>query len=611
MVERVYRASKHANKKHKKAVVDRVDSNLTPEQIRQRWPEVVAAMKKELETWIQLKCISRKARHGARNIIDCRWVHKNKVDIDTQDASSTEKAQKRLIIRARLCLRGFKDVDANGIDKYAGTAARSTQRVLVSEAVLRKWDLVTTDISKAFLQGVTYEELAATTGEPLREVNFDLPAYCIPILRQIPGWENFDPRTEVIHCDKPGTGCNDAPRCFSLKLSKVTKDVCGMTSATTDQELCMLHKDGQLLALMAKHVDDLKVTGVHSAVQWILKQIQDVFGQMKLEWNTFTNCGVRHSQDKTTKEVDLDQEEYIKGIRLCVHPDITGKPADSLAEPSLHEQYWSVLGAIAYAVLTRPDIAVFVSALQRFSQKPLVIHVKRLNMVVRWAQRNPKKLHYGQLDGTSQPGHCCATHLRLISDAAFKKEEEDGHSMRGAAFVRCAGNKQADFCSTRSGHLLEYVSKQQRRVTRSTFTSELQAGCDTVDKGFLIVQTLHEMQSGGCTHAKARELREHGGYVVPWALYLDALSVWAAITATFIKTPADNGVLFHCLYIRELLNENVMHAIIWTDTRDMIADGLTKGAVDRQALHEAMSGIFKINHTDNIKFWRPKHLLVK
>ena len=30
----------------------------------------------------------------------------------------------------------------------------------MSEAVLRGWDLVTTDISKAFLQGVTYEELA-------------------------------------------------------------------------------------------------------------------------------------------------------------------------------------------------------------------------------------------------------------------------------------------------------------------------------------------------------------------------------------------------------------------------------------------------------------------
>jgi hypothetical protein len=33
-------------------------------------------------------------------------------------------------------------------------------------------DICTTDISKAFLQGVTYKELAEATGEPLREVHF-------------------------------------------------------------------------------------------------------------------------------------------------------------------------------------------------------------------------------------------------------------------------------------------------------------------------------------------------------------------------------------------------------------------------------------------------------
>ena len=56
------------------------------------------------------------------------------------------------------------------------------------------------------------------TGEPLREVNFTLPSQ----LRQIPGFESFDPVTEVLHCDKPGTGSVDAPRCFSIKLGRVT-----------------------------------------------------------------------------------------------------------------------------------------------------------------------------------------------------------------------------------------------------------------------------------------------------------------------------------------------------------------------------------------------------
>ena len=113
--------------------------------------------------------------------------------------------------------------------------------MIVSEAVLRGWDLATTDISKAFLQGVTYQELAELTGEKMREVNFTLPAYNIPQLQQVPGFADFDPNTEVLHCDKPGTGSVDAPRCFSLKLAEVTRsEECGMTPTMIDPELEMM-----------------------------------------------------------------------------------------------------------------------------------------------------------------------------------------------------------------------------------------------------------------------------------------------------------------------------------------------------------------------------------
>ena len=36
----------------------------------------------------------------------------------------------------------------------------------------------------------------------------------------------------------------------------------------------------------------------------------------------------------------------------------------------------------------------------------------------------------------------------------------------------------------------------------------------------------------------------------------------------------------------------------------MIADGLTKGVVDRKAIHEIMNGFLKIAH--DIRAWRPK-----
>ena len=86
-----------------------------------------------------------------------------------------------------------------------------------------------------------------------------------------------------------------------------------------------------------------------------------------------------------------------------------------------------------------------------------------------------------------------------------------------------------------------------------------------------------------------------GGYI-PTASYVDAKSVFAAVTATFIKQPAEKSLLCHAQYLRELLDKRVLHHIFWIDTRDMAADGLTKGAVARDALHEFMEGHMFLRH---------------
>merc|ERR1712012_830905 len=166
---------------------------------------VCQAMLKELQTWQKLNCFSRKLRKDARNIIDTRWVIKWKWDQPTVSVadSGSSQAKSVRIIRARLTIRGFKDRDKDSVDRYAGTSSKLSQKVLVSEAVIRQWHLCTTDVSKAFLQGVTYRELAELTGEPEREVNFYLPAHNIPMIRQLPGFADFDPAQEVLHCDKP------------------------------------------------------------------------------------------------------------------------------------------------------------------------------------------------------------------------------------------------------------------------------------------------------------------------------------------------------------------------------------------------------------------------
>ena len=44
--------------------------------------------------------------------------------------------------------------------------------------------------------------------------------------------------------------------------------------------------------------------------------------------------------------------------------------------------------------------------------------------------------------------------------------------------------------------------------------------------------------------------------------------------------------------------------LAWFDTRDMCADGLTKGAVERTAIHSIMDGDMKLSHEP--KVWTSK-----
>eukprot|EP00969_Alexandrium_andersonii_P022630 990301-Alexandrium_andersonii.AAC.1 len=60
-------------------------------------------------------------------------------------------------------------------------------------------------------------------------------------------------------------------------------------------------------------------------------------------------------------------------------------------------------------------------------------------------------------------------HLRIFSDAVFKKEESTGHCVRGAVYLLCSGSQDSGFAKTSTCHALDFVSRQQRRVVRATF----------------------------------------------------------------------------------------------------------------------------------------------
>ena len=65
---------------------------------------------------------------------------------------------------------------------------------------------------------------------------------------------------------------------------------------------------------------------------------------------------------------------------------------------------------------------------------------------------------------------------------------------------------------------------------------------------------------------------------------IHAKAVYDGITATQPRTPADKPLFLHALAMREYLEAGWVDRLYWFDTLAMLADGLTKGAVDREAL---------------------------
>ena len=115
--------------------------------------------------------------------------------------------------------------------------------------------------------------------------------------------------------------------------------------------------------------------------------------------------------------------------------------------------------------------------------------------------------------------------------------------MRGALLLRGSGVGKEDFAGTdKAVHILDWACNSQRHVTRSIFAAELLSAGAAIDQGVVISQMVHELKHGYLSAAESRKLREEGGFT-PLALYLDALSVFAAIAATFIKVPAEKSLL--------------------------------------------------------------------
>ena len=89
---------------------------------------------------------------------------------------------------------------------------------------------------------------------------------------------------------------------------------------------------------------------------------------------------------------------------------------------------------------------------------------------------------------------------------------------------------------------------------------------------------------------------ENGRLYPPIDIFVDARSVSDAISASDVCTPQEASLRLHLIAVRDRLTRGLIRSISWTDTRDMVADALTKGGVDRALIMQVMNGKLMIHN---------------
>ena len=588
--------------KHRISVVIRRDlDNLTPDEIKQNWDQVEAAMYDELLRWFELKTFQRKLAKDSGNIIDGTWVIKWK-RVKTTNPDGTETTSR--IVKARLTARGFKDLQAyqNEIATFSGTSTKAAQRMVNAHAAQNKYVLYSMDISASFLKGMTFTEIAKLTGDPLRSVQFRLPNNCVHILRRLPGLKDFDPVAEVLDFLKPMWGLKDAPRAFGLRRDKALRDY-GARPTNRDKHFWVKTSPPPKpisVNAMSTHIDDIKGSSTDEERTKLAVVLKRYFGNdLKESLQTFEFTGVKHKQS-TDYSVECHQDHYVLELSIIPLDANSTTPDDNDADEAETEAFNSLLGGLGWLLVTRADISPYVGFLQRLGRKPKRKHLKMINKVLRYCKRRSATICYRRLP--NKP------YLLVVADSAYQSKDDDSDciALRGF-FIFLACSIDGKPFPNSHVQLIDFVSKKLHTISRSAFAAELRNIFEAMQEVIGIAVQFHDVYRGPLTPQDCVQVQDSASYFLDVHVVTDNYGLYAAITKEEPSPGSDVSMANHVRAARTYLDNRNITTITWCDNRDMIADGLTKGRPARDAINDVLSTGQWILETTTCETWASKH----
>ena len=253
--------------------------------------------------------------------------------------------------KARLVAKRFHQV--HGIDyteTFSPVVKASTVMVVLSITIMNNWILKQIDVNNAFLNGILDEEVYMAHAE---------------------GFVNSQKPQHICKLKKAIYRLKQAPRAWFARFRTAMTSQWNFQNSKSDNSLFYKRENGHLLLVLV-YVDDIIITGSNSAkVQQVIQDMQNTFALKDLgELSYFLGIEV----SKLHNGIHLSQPKYITDI-LVKHDLTHCSPVLTLMSTGQYltkasgtdianvSQYRSIIGALQYVTLTRPEISFSVNKL--------------------------------------------------------------------------------------------------------------------------------------------------------------------------------------------------------------------------------------------------------
>jgi Reverse transcriptase (RNA-dependent DNA polymerase) len=423
---------------------------------------------------------------------------------------------------------GNRDREKDGLRTDSATAQFCVIRLVLSIAVTLKLRLSSLDISGAYLQA----------GPLQRDIN----------VRPPPGWSS---KHTLWRLTRPAYGLVESGRLWQLAIEEWLSDQSFTRIDGLPQLFLLRSKDGRILLILAKVVDDLLLTGTVPAMQEFNANLSNRFKVGRFICNEpFMFNALHVVQDPEFFAVEVDMVDYISKItKIPISPN-RRKEAESTATTEERFQYQSLAGTLNfYGHGILPPACFVASHLQQQLGTVRVKHLILANRLVRQLLMLKPICKYLPF-----PADLQSCHLLALSDASHSNAYGQSGYVAGVEF-KCSSSQSLFHC-------IDWSSSKQSRVSFSSIGSEILAAVSGADRGYALTASINLLFPDSPS---------------PLHFELNVYSKGLFDTITTLHDSKDYRLRPTVTRIRDSFGAQEIRILRWIPGLSNLADALTKG----------------------------------